>query len=205
MLLSRTTCTTLTHGFSSSGYPRPLSRYCFFTTRFNIVMVIFDISQSVVNSVGGVIAGCKAASPDMLDILEAQLMTIEIGPILGLWMQSFLIRIVIVVINIVVFVIACGRIIAIYLLTSLAPVTMATLFNREIGGMGQNYLKALCAVGFQGLLILVCMEIYAKLVQNITVGGNPIGTIWTVIGYTLLLCFTIFKTGSLAKSIFGEN
>jgi hypothetical protein len=95
--------------------------------------------------------------------------------------------------------------IEIYLLTSLAPLPMATLTNREMSGMGQNYLKALLAVGFQGLLIMVCVAIYAVLVQSIAVSGDPIGAIWAAIGYTVLLCFTLFKTGSIAKSIFGAH
>ena len=89
------------------------------------------------------------------------------------------------------------------LLTSLAPLPVATLSNRELGSMGQNYLKSLFAVGFQGMLILGCVAIYAVLIQGIATGGDPIGAIWGCVGYTVLLCFTLFKTGSLAKSIFG--
>ena len=91
------------------------------------------------------------------------------------------------------------------LLTSLAPLPVATLSNREIGGMGQNYLKSLFAVGFQGLLILVCVAIYAVLVQGIAVSGDPIGAVWGTVGYTVLLCFMLFKTGSIARSIFGAH
>ena len=172
---------------------------------FNIVMAVFDVSQSVINSAGGLIADSTAVSPGMLDNFEAELIAMDIGPLLGLWLQSFLIKLVVVAINIVVFVIVYGRIIEIYLLTSLAPVPMATMVNREMSHMGQNYLKSLCAVGFQGLLILVCVAIYAKLVQSIAIGGDPIGAVWTVIGYTVLLCFTMFKTGSLSKSIWGAH
>ncbi|WP_375105229.1 VirB6/TrbL-like conjugal transfer protein, CD1112 family [Paenibacillus sp. RS8] len=172
---------------------------------FNIVMAVFEVSQSVINSAGGLIAGETAVSPGMLESLEAELIEMEVGPLLGLWMQSFLIKIVVVAINIVVFVIVYGRMIEIYLLTSLAPVPMATMVNREIGSMGQNYLKTLCAIAFQGLLILVCVAIYAKLMQSIAIGGDPIAAIWTVIGYSVLLCFTMFKTGTLAKSIFGAH
>lgn len=172
---------------------------------WNIVMAVFDISQSVISNAGGLIAGDTAISPGMLDTFRDELMAMDIGPLLGLWLQSFIVKLVVVAINIVVFVIVYGRMVEIYLLTSIAPVPMATMVNREIGGMGQNYLKSLCAVGFQGLLILVCVAIYAKLVQGIAIGGDPIGAIWTVIGYTVLLCFTMFKTGSVAKSIFGAH
>ena len=172
---------------------------------WNIVMAVFDVSQSVINNAGGLIAGDTAISPGMLDAFRDELMAMDIGPLLGLWLQSFIVKLVVVAINIVVFVIVYGRMVEIYLLTSVAPVPMATMVNREIGSMGQNYLKSLCAVGFQGLLILVCVAIYAKLVQGIAIGGDPIGAIWTVIGYTVLLCFTMFKTGSVAKSIFGAH
>jgi hypothetical protein len=107
--------------------------------------------------------------------------------------------------NTVVFIIVYGRMIEIFLLTSLAPIPFATLSNREFGHMGQNYFKSLCAVGLQGFLIMVCVGIYAVLVQGIATGSDPIGAIWLAIGYTVLLCFTLFKTGSVAKSVLGAH
>ena len=98
-----------------------------------------------------------------------------------------------------------GRMLEIYLLTSLAPIPVATLSNRELGSTGQNYIKSLFAVGFQGLLILVCVAIYAVLIQGIATSGDPIGAIWGTVGYTVLLCFMLFKTGSIAQRIFGAH
>ena len=141
----------------------------------------------------------------MLDNLEATLEAMELGSLLGLWLQSFLIHVPMWALNIIIFVIVYGRMIEIYLLTSLAPIPVATLSNREMGSMGQNYLKSLFAVGFQGLLILVCVAIYAVLVQGISTSGDPIAAIWGCMGYTVLLCFTLFKTDSVAKSIFGAH
>lgn len=172
---------------------------------FNIVMAVFDVAQSVVNSAGGLISGSTAVTPGMMDTFEAELMAMDIGPLIGLFLQSFLIQIIVLALNIVVFVIVYGRMVEIYLLTSLAPIPFATVVNRELGSMGHNYFKSLLAVGFQGLLIMVCVAIYAVLVQSIAIGGDPIGAIWSTIGYTVLLCFTLFKTGSLAKSIFGAH
>jgi hypothetical protein len=172
---------------------------------FNIVMAVFDVAQSVVNNAGGLISGNTAVTPDMLNTLEAQLTAMDIGPLLGLWLQTIIIGFTMNALNIVIFVIVYGRMIEIYMLTSLAPIPFATVVNRELGSTGQNYFKSLLAVGFQGLLILVCVGIYAVLIQSIAIGGDPIGAIWTVIGYTVLLCFTLFKTGSLAKSIFGAH
>lgn len=172
---------------------------------FNIVMAVFDVAQSVINRAGGLIGGSTAVSPDMLSTLETQLETMDIGPLLGLWLQSGIIGVTMNALNIVIFVIVYGRMIEIYMLTSLAPIPFATVVNRELGSTGQNYFKSLMAVGFQGLLILVCVGIYAVLIQSIAVSGDPIGAVWTVVGYTVLLCFTLFKTGSLAKSILGAH
>jgi len=172
---------------------------------FNIVMAVFEVAQSVVNSAGGLISGSTAVTSGMMDTLEAELTAMDLGPLLGLFLQSFMIQIIVLAMNIVVFVIVYGRMIEIYLLTSLAPIPMATVVNREIGSMGHNYFRSLLAVAFQGFLILVCVAIYAVLVQSIAVSGDPIGAIWNCIGYTVLLCFTLFKTGSLAKSIFGAH
>ena len=177
----------------------------FLTNTFNIVMGIFDVSQHVVNNAAGLIGGSTAVTMDMLATFEAELIAMELGPLLGLWLQSFLIQIIVHALNIVVFIIVYGRMIEIYILTSLAPLPMATMTNREMSGMGQNFLKSLIAVGFQGLLIMVCVAIYAVLVQSIVTSGDPISSIWLAISCTVLLCFTLFKTGSISKSIFGAH
>jgi len=172
---------------------------------FNIVMAVFDVSQSVIASAGGLISGSTDISADMIADLELTLEGMELGPLLGLFMQSLLIHVTMWALNIIIFVMVYGRMLEIYLLTSLAPLPMATLSNRETGHMGQNYLRSLFAVGFQGLLILVCVAIYAVLVQGIATGGDPIGAIWGCMGYTVLLCFMLFKTGTIARSVFGAH
>ena len=172
---------------------------------FNIVNAVFDVSQSVIARSAGIIQGSTDITPSMMDTLEATLETMGVGSLLGLFMQSLLINVTMWALNIIIFVIVYGRMLEIYMITSLAPIPMATLSNREMGGMSQNYLKSLCAVGFQGLLILLCVGIYAVLIQSIATSGDPIGAIWGCVGYTVLLCFMLFKTGSIAKSIFGAH
>ena len=144
-------------------------------------------------------------TPDMLTELETTLEGMDLGPLLGLWLQSSVIGLTMQIMGIIIFVLVYGRMIEIYLMTSLAPLPVATLSNRELGGTGQNYLKSLFAVGFQGMLILVCVAIYAVLVQGIATGGDPIGAIWGTVGYTVLLCFMLFKTGGIAQRIFGAH
>ena len=172
---------------------------------FNIVNAVFDVSQSVIARSAGIIQGSTDITPGMLDTLEATLETMGLGELLGLFMQSMLIGFTMTALNIIIFVLVYGRMLEIYMLTSLAPIPVATLSNREVGQMGQNYLKSLFAVGFQGLLILLCVGIYGVLVQGISTSGDPIGAIWGCVGYTVLLCFMLFKTGTISKSIFGAH
>ncbi len=172
---------------------------------FNIVMAVFDVAQRVVAQSAGLIQGSTDVSPDMLNNLQTTLEGMDLGPLLGLWLQSFVVQLTMTALNIVIFVIVYGRMIEIYMLTSLAPLPVATLANRELGGAGQNYLRSLFAVGFQGMLILVCVGIYAVLIQGIASGGDPIGAIWGTIGYTVLLCYCLFKTGSIARSVLGAH
>lgn len=174
---------------------------------FNIVLGVFDLAQSVVNDAAGVIGSTAGIPSSILADLETKLQSMDLGPLLGLWLQSFVVRLTAVALNIVIFVIVYGRMIEIYLLTSLAPIPFATMGNREIGHMGQNYFKSLLAVAFQGFLILVCIAIYAVLVKSISTAetADIIGAVWRVMGYTVLLCFTLFKTGTLSKSIFGAH
>jgi len=172
---------------------------------FNIILGVFDISQQVIQSSAGLIAGQTGVSQDMLANLQNALQGMDIGSLLGLWLQSFIVRLATIVLNIIIFVIVYGRMIEIYLMTSLAPIPFATVGNKSISHVGQNYFKSLIAIAFQGFLILVCIAIYAVLVQSIATSGDPIAAVWSVLGYTVLLCFTLFKTGSLSKSIFGAH
>lgn len=176
------------------------------TNTWNIVMGVFDVAQSVVNSASGIIVSdTSIALADNIADFEARLMGMEVWSLLGLWLQSFIVGISMWVLGICIFIICYGRMIEIYCVTSIAPIPMATMVNREWGQMGQNYLRSLFALGFQGFLIIVCVAIYAVLIQNIVVETNITAAIWTCMGYTVLLCFTLFKTGSLAKSLFNAH
>lgn len=176
------------------------------TNTWNIVMGVFDVAQSVVNSASGIIVSdTSIALADNIADFEARLMEMDIGPLLGLWLQSFVVNLSMWIMGICIFLICYGRMIEIYCVTSLAPVPMATMANREWGQMGQNYLRSLFALGFQGFLIIVCVAIYAVLIQNIVIETDITAAIWTCMGYTVLLCFTLFKTGSLSKSLFNAH
>ena len=176
------------------------------TNTWNIVMGVFDVAQHVVSQAAGVIIGETALDVStLIGDMEARLMEMDIGPLFGLWFQSSLMGIIAWVLSICIFIIVYGRMIEIYMVTSVAPIPMATMVNREWGQMGQNYLRSLFALGFQAFLIMVCVGIYAVLVQNISVGSDVSAALWTCIGYTVLLCFTLFKSSSVAKSIFNAH
>ena len=176
------------------------------TNTWNIVMGAFDVAQHVVSQAAGVIIGETALDVStLIGDMEARLMEMDIGPLFGLWFQSSLMGIIAWVLSICIFIIVYGRMIEIYMVTSVAPIPMATMVNREWGQMGQNYLRSLFALGFQAFLIMVCVGIYAVLVQNISVGSDVSAALWTCIGYTVLLCFTLFKSSSVAKSIFNAH
>ena len=172
---------------------------------FNIVNAVFDVSQSVISRAGGIIQGSTDLAPGMLDTLEATLADKDVGYLLGLWLQTSVLGMTMKALGIIIFVLVYGRMLEIFMLTSLAPLPVATLSNRELGSMGQNYLKSLFAVGFQGLLMLLCVGIYGILIQGITTSADPIMVVWGCVGYTVLLCFMLFKTGSISKGIFGVH
>lgn len=178
----------------------------FISNTFDIVMAVFDLTQKVVANSSGIIAGNTRVNDIGLSMLEASLMSMEVGPLFGLFLQSFFIGITMRILSIVIFVIVYGRMIEIYCMVSLAPIPMATWGNHEQSHMGQNYyLKSLFALGFQGFLILICVAIYAVLIQNIAISGDAIGSIWSIVGYTVLLCFSLFKTSSVTKSVLGAH
>ena len=172
---------------------------------WNIIMAVFDVAQHVIRSAFGVISGSTAVDDIAMHMMQTTLESMEVGELIGVYLQSFLISIGMWIMSRLIFVIVYGRMIEIYLVTSMAPIPMATLTNREQGQVGQNYLRSLFALGFQGFLILICVGIYAVLIQNISFSSDIIASIWGVLGYTILLCFTLFKTGSLAKSVFSAH
>ena len=167
----------------------------------NITMAVFDVAQHVVNESGGIISGSTAIDDDDFEDMEEDLEEMDVGPLLVIFLQSLIVQFMMLIMSALIFVIVYARMIEIYLMVSLAPIPFATFGNKEQSMMGQNYLRSLFALGFQGFLIMVCVGIYAVLIQSIRFSSDIIGSLWEVLGYTILLAFTLFKTGSVAKSI----
>ena len=173
----------------------------FVSNTMNITMAVFDVTQTVVQRAGGLIAGSTAISPATLSTIYDALLTTDTGALFSIFLQSFVVQFLIYVLAALIFVIVYARMIEIYLMVSLAPIPFATFGNREQSMIGQNYLRSLFALGFQGFLIMVCVGIYAVLIQTVSFTSDIIGSMWGVMGYTILLTFMLFKTGSIAKSI----
>lgn len=172
---------------------------------FNITMAVFDVAQQVISRSGGLISGSTSVSDATLTAMQATLEGMDLGPLLGLYLQTFVVQVTMLALSAIIFVIVYGRMVEIYLMVSLAPIPFATFENHEQSHTGQNYLRSLFALGFQGFLIMICVGIYAVLIQNLSFSDNIISSIWGVLGYTILLAFTLFKTGSLAKSVFAAH
>lgn len=176
------------------------------TNTWNIVMGVFEVAQSVVNSAAGVITGSTSINIGLTaEEMRTTLDSYSLGSLFGVWFQSLFIGITVWALSVCIFLITYGRMIEIYLVTSVAPIPMATMLHKESGSMGQNYIRSLCALAFQAFLMIVCVAIYAVLVQNIATETDISYAMWTCMGYTVLLCFTLFKTGSLSKSIFSAH
>ena len=172
---------------------------------FTIVMAVFDLGQHVVNASGGLIQGETAISADVLANMEETLEAMELGPLLGLYLETFVLSLTLNILAVVIFVIVFGRLIEIYLMTSLAPIPFATFGSREQGMIGQNYFRSLLALAFQGFLMMICIGIYAVLINSYPVSDHLIRNVWYILGYTVMLAFGLFKTGSLSKSIFNSH
>lgn len=176
------------------------------TNTFTITMAVFDVGQHVVNSAAGVIHGSTAIdiTASIADIATT-LEDMEIGELIVLALETLIVSFCMKIMAVIITVIMYGRMIEIYLYTSVAPIPFATMTNREWGQIGTNYFRGLFALAFQGFLMMVCVAIYAALVAGITMSDNLSSSLFGIMGYTVVLCFSLFKTGSLSKSIFNAH
>ena len=176
------------------------------TNTFDIVMAVFDIGQNVITGAGGYISGSTSIDIDAtLASMQASMESMSIGELLGLSIETLLISLCLKIMSILITVILYGRMIEIYCTVSVAPIPIATMSNHEWGSIGTNYLKGLFALAFQGFLIMICVGIYAVLINNMIIAANIHSALFSVAAYTVILCFSLFKTGTLAKSIFNAH
>lgn len=173
---------------------------------FDITMAVFDVGQHLVNNAAGVINSDTAIDVEStLATMTATLETLEVPELLLLVMETFIVSFCMKIMSVLITVILYGRMIEIYLTCSVAPIPFATMTNREWGSIGSNYLKGLFALGVQGFFIMVCVGIYTVLVNEMVIATNLHSAIFSIAAYTVILCFSLFKTGSLAKSIFHAH
>ncbi|MCR5023363.1 MAG: hypothetical protein K6A90_03385 [Lachnospiraceae bacterium] len=173
----------------------------------DFVLGIFDIGSHLVTSAGGVISGSTSINVEgtLKTMFNNQLSTMEIGELIGLGLETMLVSFAMKIMSVLITVILYGRMIEVYCYVSIAPIPFATLGNREWGTVGSNYIKGVAALAVQGFFIMICVGIYAVLVSGISVAANLHTALWSVMAYTVILCFSLFKTGSLAKSVMGAH
>ena len=199
------------HDFNTAIFIRFFMKACIavmlLSKTFDIVMAVFDVGSHIVNSAASAITG--STSIDVASTLQTmfneQFSEMSIGELLGLGMETMIVSLCMKIMSVLITVILYGRMIEIYLYVSVAPIPAATVTNREWGTVGTNYLKGLIALAFQGFFIMVCVAIYAVLVASVAVASNLHSALWSVAAYTVILCFSLFKTGSLSKSIFNAH
>lgn len=199
------------HEVGSEFFFRYLVKACIavmlLSKTFDITMAVFDVGNHIVTSAAGSISGSASidVAATLTDMFNNQFATMGIGELIGLGIETMIVSLCMKIMSVLITVVLFGRMIEIYLYISVAPVPFATLSNREWGSIGNNYIKGLCALAFQGFFIMVCVGIYSVLVAGITVAGNLHTALWSVAAYTVILCFSLFKTGSLAKSILNAH
>lgn len=199
------------HDFDSSLFFRYLFKASIavwlVSNTFDITMAVFDVGSHIVTQAGGVISGSTEldVQSTLLTMFNNQLSTMEIGELIGLGMETMIISMCMKIMSVLITVILYGRMIEIYLYISVSPIPFATWTNREWGSIGSNYFKGLFALAIQGFFIMVCVAIYAVLVSGVAVAGNLHSALWSVAAYTVILCFSLFKTGSLAKSVINAH
>ncbi len=199
------------HDMGSGFFFRYLFKACIavmlLSKTFDITMAIFDVGNHIVKNAASAISGSTSidVADTLADMFNKQLSAMGIGELIGLGIETMLVSLCMKIMSVLITVILYGRMIEIYLYISVAPVPFATLSNREWGSIGNNYIKGLCALAFQGFFIMVCVGIYSALVANVAVAKNLHTALWSVAAYTVILCFSLFKTGSLAKSVLNAH
>ena len=176
------------------------------TNTFDIVMAIFDVGQSIVTSASGVIGGSTAIDiTTTIADMETAMETMELGELLQLSLETMLVSLCMKIISVLITVILYGRMIEIYIYTSVSPIPFATMTNREWGSIGNNYVRGLLALGFQGFFIMIIVGIYCVLVNSMTVAADIHSALFSIAAYTVILCFALFKTGGISKAIFNAH
>lgn len=199
------------HEVGSEFFFRYLVKACvavmLLSKTFDITMAIFDVGNHIVTQAAASISGSTSIDVEatLTNMFNSQLSTMGIGELIGLGIETMIVSLCMKIMSVLITVILYGRMIEIYLYISVAPVPFATLSNREWGSIGNNYIKGLCALAFQGFFIMVCVGIYSVLVASVAVASNLHTALWSVAAYTVILCFSLFKTGSLAKSVLNAH
>lgn len=171
---------------------------------FEFSMAVFDVAQEMVGKAAGVVGNSANITSGNFDAMVDALKTKELGILIGIALETGLVKFSLTALSVLITVILYGRMIEIYIYCSIAAIPFSTMGNKEWGSIGTNYIKSLFALGLQGLFILIFFGIYAVLVK--TVNFTDMHTsILQVLAYGLILGIMMMKSGSIAKAILNSH
>ena len=174
---------------------------------FVIVGAIFTIGQEVI--IGSALTATATIGDGLdLTVFYESLQDASLGELVGLWFQLNIFSLIFPLVRIAIFIVIVGRFLEIFMYVVAAPIPLATMANQEYRAMGNNYLKSLLALAFQGLLMLVVVAVIGGMMVDVvsSFGTDASGAgFWAILGYLVLMCFALFKTPAISKSIFGAH
>ena len=171
---------------------------------FEFSMAVFDVAQNLVNKAAGVITTSATVSGDQIVAMVDTLKEKDVGALIMILVETSLVRIAIQCISLTITLIVYGRMFEIYVYSSVSSIPFATMGNKEWGQIGTNYIKGLFALGLQGLFLMVCLGIYTVLIRTVQITDIH-ASLFSILGYALLLGLMMFKSGTVAKSIMNTH
>ena len=172
---------------------------------FDLTIGIFEIGQTAVERLVETTSGNSDLITDgTLSVLEEKIDKTGAAECIGLMLVSLVCYLIQLICSIFVQVICISRMLEIYIYCSISPIPIATLTNREWGGVGTNFIKNLFALAFQAFMMEICLVLFNALISGALVAeGSVIASICNCLVIGIMLCFTMLKCGSISKSIFN--
>lgn len=140
----------------------------------------------------------------------------EWGILVTFLLFSLIMWIAVVASLVIVMLVIISRMIEAFMYISIAPIPMSTFMNKEWGTIGNNWLRNLLAIAFQGVFIVVAIALFQTMFTVTLQGmlevdltdGASIDLYFNMIlciVWAIALCFTVFRSSSVSKSVFNAH
>lgn len=173
---------------------------------FDITLGVFEMGSRMARAAAESIRGSTA--PDAAELarsLEEKMEGMGLGELFLLEIEASFVTVGTQILSALTAVILYARMVEIYLYISVAPVPFATFSNREWGQIGNNYLRGLFALAFQGFLIMACVGINAALVESVHTADDIHSALFGTAAYMALLFISLRRTKGLSQSVFNAH